>query len=38
MKSHIRIAFTTLIVLSAAVFANAQTVEKKALTLTARRK
>ena len=33
MKSHLRIAFTALIVLSATVFANAQTVEKKALTL-----
>jgi gluconolactonase len=33
MKSHIRLAFTALIVLSATVFANAQTVETKALTL-----
>jgi gluconolactonase len=33
MKSNIRIAFTALIVLSATVFANAQIVETKALTL-----
>src|SRR5215217_7819937 len=34
----IRIAFTALLVLSAAVFANAQTVEKKALTIDGARK
>jgi len=33
MKASIRIAFTALIVMSAAVFANAQTVEKKTLTI-----
>jgi glc operon protein GlcG len=33
MKAITRIAFTTLLVLSAVVFANAQTVEKKALTI-----
>src|SRR5688572_25737153 len=33
MKASIRIAFTALIVISAAVFANAQTVEKKTLTI-----
>src|ERR687884_1388249 len=33
MKANIKIALTALIVLAAAVFANAQTVEKKALTL-----
>ena len=33
MKSNLRIAFITLIVMSAAVFANAQTVEKKSLTI-----
>jgi glc operon protein GlcG len=33
MKAITRIAFTTLLVLSAVVFANAQTVERKALTI-----
>ena len=33
MKSNIRIAFTALIVLSATIFANAQTIEKTALTI-----
>ncbi len=33
MKANIRIAFAALIVLSAAVFVNAQTVDKKALTI-----
>ena len=33
MKANIRIAFVALIVMSAAVFANAQTVEKKSLTI-----
>ena len=33
MKANIRIAFIALIVVSAAVFANAQTVEKKTLTI-----
>ena len=33
MKSNLRIALTALIVLSAAIFTNAQTVEKKALTI-----
>src|ERR671911_2432244 len=33
MKANIRIAFIALIVMSAAVFANAQTVEKKTLTI-----
>lgn len=33
MKSNIRIAFTALIVLSATVFANSQTIEKTALTI-----
>ena len=33
MRFIIKIAFTTLLVLSAVVFANAQTVEKKALTI-----
>lgn len=33
MKSKIKFALTTLIVLSAAVFANAQTIEKKTLTI-----
>lgn len=33
MKTNIRIAFITLVVLSATLFANAQTVEKKALTI-----
>ena len=33
MKTNIRIAFIALIVVSAAVFANAQTVEKKTLTI-----
>src|SRR5829696_425766 len=33
MKANIRIAFVALIVMSAAVFANAQTIEKKSLTI-----
>src|ERR1044072_2354370 len=33
MKSHVRITLTLLLVLSATVFAKAQTVETKALTL-----
>ena len=33
MKSNMKIALTTLIVLSAALFANAQTVDKKTLTI-----
>jgi glc operon protein GlcG len=33
MKSNLRIAFIALIVMSAAVFANAQTVEKRTLTI-----
>jgi glc operon protein GlcG len=38
MKANIRIAFTALIVLSAAVFVNAQTVDKKTLTIDGARK
>src|ERR671911_2667736 len=38
MKANIRIAFIALIVMSAAVFANAQTIEKKSLTLEGARK
>src|SRR5215204_3656348 len=33
MKANLRIAFVVLIVMSAAVFANAQTVEKRSLTI-----
>jgi glc operon protein GlcG len=38
MKENLRIAFATLIVLGAALFANAQTVEKKSLTIDGARK
>lgn len=38
MKTNIRITLTALIVLSAALFANAQTVEKKTLTIDGARK
>ena len=38
MKANIRITLTALIVLSAALFANAQTVEKKTLTIDGARK
>jgi uncharacterized protein GlcG (DUF336 family) len=38
MKTNIRITLTTLIVLSAALFVNAQTVEKKTLTIDGARK
>lgn len=38
MKASFRITLTTLIVLSAALFANAQTVEKKTLTIDGARK
>jgi len=38
MKTNIRIAFIALLVLSATLFANAQTVEKKALTIDGARK
>lgn len=38
MKANIRIAFTTLILLSSAIFANAQTVQKTTLTIEGARK
>ena len=38
MKANLRFAVTALIVLSAAVFANAQTAEKKTLTIDGARK